>query len=119
MSVAPLECVMTGDEDRFYVLTPIDIILAQKLDANDHVDWLLRNKLFEEAMEYVDNPDNSRLLSVGKAQVSFVIIKCMTILFYFLILKEAGLTYIYYLMKKKKFKDAARSVTWGWGGGGE
>lgn len=73
MGVAPLECVMTGDEDRFYVLTPIDIILAQKLDANDHVDWLLKNKLFEEAMEYVDNPDNSRLLSVGKAQVSFVI----------------------------------------------
>ena len=110
MGVAPLECVMTGDEDRFYVLTPIDIILAQKLDANDHVDWLIKNKLFEEAMEYVDNPDNSRLLSVGKAQVSFVI-KCITILFYFLILKEAGLAYIYHLMKKKKFVDAARSVT--------
>ena len=116
MGVAPLECVMTGDEDRFYVLTPIDIILAQKLDANDHVDWLLRNKHFEEAMEYVDNPDNSRLLSVGKAQVSFVIIKCMTILLFLFILKEAGLTYIYYLMKTKKFKDAARSVNWGGGG---
>lgn len=30
-----------------------------------------------------------------------------------LILKEAGLTYIYHLMKTKKFGDAARSVTGG------
>ena len=73
MGVAPLECVMTGDEDRFYVLTPIDIILAQKLDANDHVDWLIKNKLFEEAMKFVDNPDNLRLLKIGKAQVSVLL----------------------------------------------
>ena len=82
MGVTLLECVMTGDEDRFYVLTPIDIILAQKLDANDHVDWLIRNKLFEEAMKFVDNPDNLRLLKIGKAQVS-VFIKCITIYYFF------------------------------------
>ena len=114
MGMTLLECVMIGDEDRFYVLTPIDIILAQKLDANDHVDWLLKNKHFEEAMEYVDNPDNLRLLKIGKAQVS-VVIKCITILLFLFILKEAGLTYIYHLMKTKNFGDAARSVTWGWG----
>lgn len=42
-----IECVITGDEDRFYILTPIDIILAQKTDANDHVDWLIKKKEFK------------------------------------------------------------------------
>lgn len=42
-----IECVMTGDEGRFYILTPIDIIIAQKTDANDHVDWLIKKKEFK------------------------------------------------------------------------
>ena len=64
-----LECVLTGDEDRFYVLTPIDIILAQKLDANDHVEWLIKRNRFEEAMRYAENPNNAKLLNTGKLKV--------------------------------------------------
>ncbi|XP_003382724.1 PREDICTED: vacuolar protein sorting-associated protein 41 homolog [Amphimedon queenslandica] len=87
-----LECVMTGDEDRFYVLTPIDIILAQKLDANDHVEWLIKRNRFEEAMKYAENPSNARLLNTGKLQ-------------------EVGIAYIYHLLEHKKFEDAARKCS--------
>ena len=38
---------MTGDEDRFYVLTPIDIILAQKTTPSDHIDWLIARENFK------------------------------------------------------------------------
>ena len=34
-------------EDRFYIVSPIDILLAQKRDAADHIDWLLGKKDFE------------------------------------------------------------------------
>lgn len=51
-----IECVLSGGEDRFYVLTPIDIILAQKTDANDHVDWLINKKQFQvNSIVYIHN----------------------------------------------------------------
>jgi hypothetical protein len=34
-------------EDRFYIVSPIDILLAQKRDVADHIDWLLQRKDFE------------------------------------------------------------------------
>ena len=39
------ECVL--GEDRFYIVSPIDILLAQKRDVADHIDWLLLRKDFE------------------------------------------------------------------------
>ena len=48
-----LECVITDTEDRFYILTPIDIILAQKTDANDHVDFLIRKRQFKVLVKYI------------------------------------------------------------------
>ena len=39
------ECVLR--EDRFYIVSPIDILLAQKRDVADHIDWLLQKKDFE------------------------------------------------------------------------
>ena len=39
------ECVL--GEDRFYIVSPIDILLAQKRDVADHIDWLLQRKDFE------------------------------------------------------------------------
>lgn len=50
--IKTIECVLTGSEDRFYVLTPIDIILAQKTDCNDHIDWLTKRKRFEVKLFY-------------------------------------------------------------------
>ena len=41
------ECVITGDEDRFYVLTPINIILAQKTTPSDHVRLLNSKERFK------------------------------------------------------------------------
>ncbi|XP_064401865.1 vacuolar protein sorting-associated protein 41 homolog [Halichondria panicea] len=76
-------------EDRFYIVTPIDIILAQKRDANDHIDWLVDKQDFEEAMQYAENPNVARVVDQGKLQ-------------------EIGIEYIYYLMKKKNFSEAAR-----------
>ena len=38
-------------EDRFYIVSPIDILLAQKRDMADHIDWLLQKKDFE--VQYV------------------------------------------------------------------
>lgn len=34
-------------EDRFYIISPIDILLAQKRDAADHIDWLLQKRDYE------------------------------------------------------------------------
>ncbi len=42
-----IECVITGNEDRFYVLTPIDIILAQKTTLVDHINWLIVKNKFK------------------------------------------------------------------------
>lgn len=42
---ANTECVL--GEDRFYIVSPIDILLAQKRDVADHIDWLLQRKNFE------------------------------------------------------------------------
>ena len=39
------ECVL--GEDRFYIVSPIDILLAQKRDVADHIDWLLGKRDFE------------------------------------------------------------------------
>ena len=47
------ECVL--GEDRFYIVSPIDILLAQKRDVADHIDWLLQRKDFEvHACTYLD-----------------------------------------------------------------
>jgi hypothetical protein len=39
-----LECV--GGEERFYILTPIDIILAEKRGDLDHIEWLLNKSRY-------------------------------------------------------------------------
>jgi hypothetical protein len=87
-----LEQVMNGNENRFYVLTPIDIILAQKTDANDHIDWLIRKKQFKEAMDFAEDPANTKLLQPTK-------------------LKETGIQFIYHLLKVHKYNEAARKCS--------
>ena len=39
------ECVR--GEERFYIVSPIDILLAQTRDVSDHVDWLLQRRNFK------------------------------------------------------------------------
>eukprot|EP00731_Ephydatia_muelleri_P008659 Em0004g997a len=81
-----LECV--EKENRFYIVTPTDIILAEKRTSNDHVDWLVEHKHFEAALQYAENPRFSRDIARGKAH-------------------EIGVQYIYHLIKSNKFSEAA------------
>lgn len=77
---------MTGDEDRFYVVTPIDIILAQKTTPSDHIDWLISRERYkvwinvldiiisnefvlQEAMLFVEDPNNSKTIPPVKIKV--------------------------------------------------
>lgn len=82
-----LECVL--GEDRLYIFAPLDSILAEKRDVNDHIDWLLKKRDFEGAMQCVENPRVERLLHPGK-------------------LHEIGIQYIYHLLNLKKFEEAAK-----------
>ncbi|XP_066597846.1 vacuolar protein sorting-associated protein 41 homolog isoform X2 [Prorops nasuta] len=47
------------DENRYFIVSPKDIVVASLYDADDRIEWLLSHKKFEQALEAVT-------LNVGK-----------------------------------------------------
>jgi len=76
-------------EDRFYILTPLDIILASKRDDSDHIEWLQLQDQFEEAMQFAENPKVAKALPPG-------------------MLQEIGIKYIHHLINTGKYAEAAK-----------
>ncbi|XP_074097880.1 vacuolar protein sorting-associated protein light [Cotesia typhae] len=46
-----LDCL--PDENRFFIVSPKDIVVASLYDAGDRIEWLLSHKKFEQALEAV------------------------------------------------------------------
>ncbi|XP_012273995.1 vacuolar protein sorting-associated protein 41 homolog [Orussus abietinus] len=50
-----LDCLV--HENRFFIVSPKDIVIASLYDADDRIEWLLAHKKFEEALEAVMTND--------------------------------------------------------------
>ncbi|XP_041737125.1 vacuolar protein sorting-associated protein 41 homolog [Coregonus clupeaformis] len=74
-------------ESLFYIISPKDIVVAKERDQDDHIDWLLDKKKYEEALM--------------AAEISFKNIKRHEI-------QKIGMAYINHLVEKGDYDTAAR-----------
>uniref|UniRef100_A0A4W4ETP2 Vacuolar protein sorting-associated protein 41 homolog n=1 Tax=Electrophorus electricus TaxID=8005 RepID=A0A4W4ETP2_ELEEL len=72
-------------ESLFYIISPKDIVVAKERDQDDHVDWLLEKKKYEEALM--------------AAEISFKNVKRHD---------KIGMAYINHLVEKGDYDTAAR-----------
>ncbi|XP_075683045.1 vacuolar protein sorting-associated protein 41 homolog isoform X2 [Rhinoderma darwinii] len=74
-------------ESLFYIISPRDVVVAKERDQDDHIDWLLGRKKYEEALM--------------AAEISQKNIKRHEVL-------DIGLSYITHLVEKRDYDMAAR-----------
>ncbi|XP_069586361.1 vacuolar protein sorting-associated protein 41 homolog isoform X2 [Ranitomeya imitator] len=74
-------------ESLFYIISPRDVVVAKERDQDDHIDWLLGRKKYEEALM--------------AAEISQKNIKRHEVL-------DIGLAYITHLVEKGDYEVAAR-----------
>ncbi|KAI4885937.1 hypothetical protein NFI96_011058 [Prochilodus magdalenae] len=74
-------------ESLFYIISPKDIVVAKERDQDDHIDWLLDKKKYEEALM--------------AAEISFKNIKRHDV-------QKIGMAYINHLVEKGDYDAAAR-----------
>ncbi|PIO38437.1 hypothetical protein AB205_0087640 [Aquarana catesbeiana] len=74
-------------ESLFYIISPRDVVVAKERDQDDHIDWLLGRKKYEEALM--------------AAEISQKNIKRHEVL-------DIGLAYITHLVEKEDYDNAAR-----------
>uniref|UniRef100_A0A7N8Y8R9 Vacuolar protein sorting-associated protein 41 homolog n=1 Tax=Mastacembelus armatus TaxID=205130 RepID=A0A7N8Y8R9_9TELE len=74
-------------ESLFYIISPKDIVVAKERDQDDHIDWLLEKRKYEEALM--------------AAEISFKNIKRHDV-------QEIGMAYINHLVEKGDYNSAAR-----------
>uniref|UniRef100_A0A8C9T983 Vacuolar protein sorting-associated protein 41 homolog n=1 Tax=Scleropages formosus TaxID=113540 RepID=A0A8C9T983_SCLFO len=74
-------------EPLFYIISPKDIVVAKERDQDDHIDWLLDKKKYEEALM--------------AAEISFKNIKRHDV-------QKIGMAYINHLVEKGDYDAAAR-----------
>lgn len=48
-----------ADECAFYIVSPLDVIVTKQRDKDDHIEWLLSNDRFEEALEETEKEKTS------------------------------------------------------------
>uniref|UniRef100_A0A3Q3AWS8 Vacuolar protein sorting-associated protein 41 homolog n=1 Tax=Kryptolebias marmoratus TaxID=37003 RepID=A0A3Q3AWS8_KRYMA len=74
-------------ESLFYIISPKDIVVAKERDQDDHIDWLLEKKKYEEALM--------------AAEISFKNIKRHDV-------QKIGMAYISHLLETGDYDTAAR-----------
>uniref|UniRef100_A0A8C7TUJ2 Vacuolar protein sorting-associated protein 41 homolog n=1 Tax=Oncorhynchus mykiss TaxID=8022 RepID=A0A8C7TUJ2_ONCMY len=74
-------------ESLYYIISPKDIVVAKERDQDDHIDWLLDKKKYEEALM--------------AAEISFKNIKRHEV-------QKIGMAYINHLVEKGDYDTAAR-----------
>uniref|UniRef100_A0A1A8EVJ0 Vacuolar protein sorting-associated protein 41 homolog n=1 Tax=Nothobranchius korthausae TaxID=1143690 RepID=A0A1A8EVJ0_9TELE len=74
-------------ESLFYIISPKDIVVAKERDQDDHIDWLLEKKKYEEALM--------------AAEISFKNIKRHDV-------QKIGMAYINHLVENGDYDAAAR-----------
>jgi hypothetical protein len=76
-------------EDMFYILSPKDIVAAYPRDQDDHIQWLLEHRKYEEALQAarqaIENGTPSEKFDVG----------------------DIGQQYLMWLMEHERYEDAA------------
>ncbi|XP_017034710.1 vacuolar protein sorting-associated protein 41 homolog [Drosophila kikkawai] len=77
-----LGCII--EENRYYIVSPKDIVVASLIETDDRVDWLIKHSKFEEAIDLISTHGGS-----------------------FPIISVARL-YINHLLTLKQYEDAAR-----------
>ncbi|XP_065186438.1 vacuolar protein sorting-associated protein 41 homolog [Sycon ciliatum] len=64
-------------EGLFYLVSPRDVVLAKPRDMDDHVQWLIDNEKFEEALSEAETNclklKNHKVLDVGVQYIQFLI----------------------------------------------
>lgn len=74
-------------EPLYYIISPKDIVVAKERDQDDHIDWLLDKKKYEEALM--------------AAEISFKNIKRHDF-------QKIGMAYINHLLEKGAYEEAAK-----------
>ncbi|XP_041045619.1 vacuolar protein sorting-associated protein 41 homolog isoform X2 [Carcharodon carcharias] len=66
-------------ESLFYIISPRDIVVAKERDQDDHIEWLLGKKKYEEAMMAAEisqkNIKRHNILDIGRAYVNYLVDK--------------------------------------------
>ncbi|XP_048451776.1 vacuolar protein sorting-associated protein 41 homolog isoform X3 [Rhincodon typus] len=66
-------------EPLFYIISPRDIVVAKERDQDDHIEWLLGKKKYEEAMMAAEisqkNIKRHNILDIGRAYVNYLVDK--------------------------------------------
>lgn len=47
------------DEQCYFILSPFDVVKAEKRDYDDHIDFLIERKRFTEAVEAFEKPPST------------------------------------------------------------
>ncbi|ORX43267.1 vacuolar protein sorting-associated protein 41 [Piromyces finnis] len=76
-------------ENTYYISSPKTIILAKPRDLEDHIEWLLEKKNYEEALIAVEQADSS----YGGRSIHDIV--------------DIGLKYITSLIEEKRYSEAA------------
>ncbi|XP_072108209.1 vacuolar protein sorting-associated protein 41 homolog isoform X1 [Mobula birostris] len=66
-------------ESLFYIISPRDIVVAKERDQDDHIEWLLEKKKYEEAMMAAEISQKTikrhNILDIGRAYINYLVDK--------------------------------------------
>ncbi|XP_059840611.1 vacuolar protein sorting-associated protein 41 homolog isoform X1 [Hypanus sabinus] len=66
-------------ESLFYIVSPRDIVVAKERDQDDHIEWLLEKKKYEEAMMAAEISQKTikrhNILDIGRAYINYLVDK--------------------------------------------
>lgn len=66
-------------ESLFYIISPRDVVLAKERDQDDHIDWLLEKKKYEEALMATEisqkNIKRHKVQDIGLAYITHLVEK--------------------------------------------
>ncbi|XP_012888456.1 PREDICTED: vacuolar protein sorting-associated protein 41 homolog [Dipodomys ordii] len=69
--------VYSEGESLFYIVSPRDVVVAKERDQDDHIDWLLEKKKYEEALMAAEisqrNIKRHKILDIGLAYINHLI----------------------------------------------
>ncbi|CAB3364914.1 Hypothetical predicted protein [Cloeon dipterum] len=73
-----LDCLV--EENRFFIVSPKDVVVASPYDVDDRIQWLIEHERYEAAMEVVTNADKKELrrhtlIDVGHSYIDYLLSK--------------------------------------------
>ncbi|XP_055277135.1 vacuolar protein sorting-associated protein 41 homolog isoform X2 [Moschus berezovskii] len=74
-----VEIEYSEGESLFYIVSPRDVVVAKERDQDDHIDWLLEKKKYEEALMAAEisqkNIKRHKILDIGLAYINHLVAK--------------------------------------------